>query len=97
MSGYKPCDPQVIRERVAHMEFCYQELSQLAAERRARLEESRRLWKFFWEMAEEVCVVLSEPPTAILRAACGLWTLVVMTRCNQFLLLFMSFSGVTTR
>ncbi|KAM9809444.1 spectrin beta chain, non-erythrocytic 1 isoform 1-T1 [Syngnathus typhle] len=51
--GYKPCDPQVIRERVAHMEFCYQELSQLAAERRARLEESRRLWKFFWEMAEE--------------------------------------------
>lgn len=52
--GYKPCDPQVIRDRVAHMDFCYQELSQLAAERRARLEESRRLWKFFWEMAEEV-------------------------------------------
>ncbi|XP_036604680.1 spectrin beta chain, non-erythrocytic 1 isoform X3 [Trichosurus vulpecula] len=51
--GYKPCDPQVIRDRVAHMEFCYQELCQLAAERRARLEESRRLWKFFWEMAEE--------------------------------------------
>ncbi|XP_053086825.1 spectrin beta chain, non-erythrocytic 1 isoform X2 [Pangasianodon hypophthalmus] len=51
--GYKPCDPQVIRDRVAHMEFCYQELTQLAAERRARLEESRRLWKFFWEMAEE--------------------------------------------
>ncbi|KAJ8387309.1 hypothetical protein AAFF_G00158050 [Aldrovandia affinis] len=51
--GYKPCDPQVIRDRVEHMEFCYQELKQLAAERRARLEESRRLWKFFWEMAEE--------------------------------------------
>ncbi|XP_016089741.1 spectrin beta chain, non-erythrocytic 1-like [Sinocyclocheilus grahami] len=51
--GYKPCDPQVIRDRVAHMEFCYQELTQLAVERRARLEESRRLWKFFWEMAEE--------------------------------------------
>ncbi|XP_053568173.1 spectrin beta chain, non-erythrocytic 1 isoform X2 [Bombina bombina] len=51
--GYTPCDPQVIRDRVAHMEFCYQELCQLAAERRARLEESRRLWKFFWEMAEE--------------------------------------------
>uniref|UniRef100_A0A8C6USR1 Spectrin beta chain n=1 Tax=Neogobius melanostomus TaxID=47308 RepID=A0A8C6USR1_9GOBI len=50
---YKPCDPQIIRDRVAHLEFCYQELSQLAAERRARLEESRRLWKFFWEMAEE--------------------------------------------
>ncbi len=39
------------------MEFCYQELSQLAAERRARLEESRRLWKFFWEMAEEVFII----------------------------------------
>uniref|UniRef100_A0AAR2M232 Spectrin beta chain n=1 Tax=Pygocentrus nattereri TaxID=42514 RepID=A0AAR2M232_PYGNA len=51
--GYKPCDPQVILDRVAHLEFCYQELTQLAAERRARLEESRRLWKFFWEMAEE--------------------------------------------
>ncbi|XP_055762699.1 spectrin beta chain, non-erythrocytic 1 isoform X3 [Salvelinus fontinalis] len=50
---YKPCDPQVIRDRVAHMEFCYQELTQLAAERRARLEESHRLWKFLWEMAEE--------------------------------------------
>uniref|UniRef100_A0AAY4B1H6 Spectrin beta chain n=1 Tax=Denticeps clupeoides TaxID=299321 RepID=A0AAY4B1H6_9TELE len=50
--GYKPCDPQVIRDRVAHMEFCYQELTQLAAERRGRLEESRRLWKFFWDMAE---------------------------------------------
>uniref|UniRef100_A0A3B3CVP5 Spectrin beta chain, non-erythrocytic 1 n=1 Tax=Oryzias melastigma TaxID=30732 RepID=A0A3B3CVP5_ORYME len=61
--GYKPCDPQIIRDRVAHLEFCYQELSQLAAERRARLEESRRLWKFFWEMAEEVTVVngVSEP------------------------------------
>ncbi|XP_028983159.1 spectrin beta chain, non-erythrocytic 1 isoform X1 [Betta splendens] len=51
--GYKPCDPQIIRDRVAHLQFCYQELSQLATERRARLEESRRLWKFFWEMAEE--------------------------------------------
>ncbi|XP_030206713.1 spectrin beta chain, non-erythrocytic 1 isoform X1 [Gadus morhua] len=51
--GYKPCDPQVIQDRVAHMEFCYQELSQLAGERRCRLEESRRLWRFFWEMAEE--------------------------------------------
>uniref|UniRef100_I3JIG6 Spectrin beta chain n=1 Tax=Oreochromis niloticus TaxID=8128 RepID=I3JIG6_ORENI len=50
---HSPCDPQVIQDRVAHLEFCYQELTQLAAERRARLEESRRLWKFFWEMAEE--------------------------------------------
>uniref|UniRef100_M4AWK1 Spectrin beta chain, non-erythrocytic 1 n=1 Tax=Xiphophorus maculatus TaxID=8083 RepID=M4AWK1_XIPMA len=59
-ASYKPCDPQVIRDRVAHMEFCYQELNQLAAERRARLEESRRLWKFFWEMAEEAVNGVSE-------------------------------------
>lgn len=51
--GYKPCDPQVIQDRVSHLEFSYQELSQLAAERRARLEESRRLWRFFWDAAEE--------------------------------------------
>ena len=42
--GYKPCDPQVIRDRVAHMEFCYQELSQLAAERRARLRRACRVF-----------------------------------------------------
>ncbi|XP_061626995.1 spectrin beta chain, non-erythrocytic 1-like isoform X2 [Phyllopteryx taeniolatus] len=52
-NGSKPCDPQVIEDRVAHLDFCYNELAQLAAERRARLDESRRLWKFFWEMAEE--------------------------------------------
>nr|XP_057921393.1 spectrin beta chain, non-erythrocytic 1-like isoform X1 [Doryrhamphus excisus] len=52
-NGYKPCEPQVIQDRVAHLDFCYQELTQLAVERRARLEESRRLWKFFWDMAEE--------------------------------------------
>ncbi|XP_032363266.1 spectrin beta chain, non-erythrocytic 1 [Etheostoma spectabile] len=51
--GYRPCDPQVIQDRVSHLEFCYQELTQLAAERRSRLDESRRLWRFFWDMAEE--------------------------------------------
>lgn len=51
--GYKPCDPQVIHDRVAHMDFCYRELTQLASARRGCLEESRRLWRFFWEMAEE--------------------------------------------
>ncbi|XP_067877956.1 spectrin beta chain, non-erythrocytic 1-like isoform X6 [Heterodontus francisci] len=51
--GYKPCDPQIVRDRVTHLDLCYQELCKLAAERRAKLEESRRLWKFFWEMGEE--------------------------------------------
>ncbi|XP_076835341.1 spectrin beta chain, erythrocytic isoform X2 [Brachyhypopomus gauderio] len=50
--SYKPCDPQVIRDRVQHLDLCYQELCALAAQRKARLEQSRRLWNFFWEMAE---------------------------------------------
>ncbi|XP_078283992.1 spectrin beta chain, non-erythrocytic 1-like isoform X2 [Rhinoraja longicauda] len=51
--GYKPCDPQIVRERVSHLEQRYEELCGLAAARRAKLEESRRLWKFFWETGEE--------------------------------------------
>uniref|UniRef100_A0A8C4EWP3 Spectrin beta chain n=1 Tax=Dicentrarchus labrax TaxID=13489 RepID=A0A8C4EWP3_DICLA len=51
-SGYKPCDPQVIRDRVQHLNLCYQELCALAAQRRARLEQSRRFWNFLWEVAE---------------------------------------------
>ncbi|KAJ7990853.1 hypothetical protein DPEC_G00291220 [Dallia pectoralis] len=50
--SYKPCDPQVIKDRVQHLDLCYQELCSLAAQRRARLQQSRRLWNFFWETAE---------------------------------------------
>ncbi|TRY55293.1 hypothetical protein DNTS_013453, partial [Danionella cerebrum] len=35
-----------------HLDLCYQELCALAAQRKARLEQSRRLWNFFWEIAE---------------------------------------------
>ncbi|XP_072221502.1 spectrin beta chain, erythrocytic isoform X2 [Leuresthes tenuis] len=50
--SYKPCDPQVIRDRVQHLELCYQELCALAAQRRARLEQSCRFWNFLWEVTE---------------------------------------------
>ncbi|KAM8915258.1 spectrin beta chain, erythrocytic isoform 1-T2 [Spinachia spinachia] len=50
--SYKPCDPQVIRDRVQHLDLCYQELCALAAQRRARLEQSRLFWNFLWEEAE---------------------------------------------
>ncbi|XP_067847419.1 spectrin beta chain, non-erythrocytic 1-like isoform X2 [Heptranchias perlo] len=50
--GYTPCDPNVIRDRVNHLKLCYEELCVLAADRKARLEQSRRVWRFFWEMAE---------------------------------------------
>ncbi|NXK01173.1 SPTB2 protein, partial [Corythaixoides concolor] len=39
--------------RVAALESRYRELSELARQRRGRLEESRRLWKFFWDTGEE--------------------------------------------
>uniref|UniRef100_A0A8C9DT33 Spectrin beta chain n=1 Tax=Prolemur simus TaxID=1328070 RepID=A0A8C9DT33_PROSS len=50
--GYQPCDPQVIRDRISHLEQCFGELSDMAAGRKAQLEQSKRLWKFFWEMDE---------------------------------------------
>ena len=51
--GYKPCDPSIIVERVSGLENAYGELVNLAVERRSRLEESRQLWQFYWDMAEE--------------------------------------------
>jgi len=51
--GYRPCDPAVIIERVQELEDAYSELVKLAVERRARLEESRKLWQFYWDMADE--------------------------------------------
>ncbi|XP_043588838.1 spectrin beta chain isoform X3 [Bombus pyrosoma] len=51
--GYRPCDPTIIVERVQQLEDAYAELVRLAVERRARLEESRKLWQFYWDMADE--------------------------------------------
>lgn len=51
--GYKPCDPQIVRDRMQHLEAAYEELLQLAADRLARLGESRKLWQFYWDMADE--------------------------------------------
>lgn len=42
----------MIRDRVQHLDLCYQELCALAAQRKARLEQSRRFWNFLWEVAE---------------------------------------------
>ncbi|KAG8437845.1 hypothetical protein GDO86_008518 [Hymenochirus boettgeri] len=51
--GYKPCDPQLVQSRVQLLEQRYTELFDLSAARRSKLEESCRLWKFFWDMGEE--------------------------------------------
>ncbi|XP_076312784.1 spectrin beta chain-like isoform X3 [Tachypleus tridentatus] len=51
--GYQPCEPQVVKDRIHQLEAAYSELVQLALERRNKLEESRKLWQFYWEMTDE--------------------------------------------
>ena len=53
LKGYLPCDPEVVKERKSTLNAAYDELNELAAERRARLEESRKMWQFYWDMADE--------------------------------------------
>ena len=43
----------MVLERVQQLEDAYGELVKLAVERRLRLEESRKLWQFYWDIAEE--------------------------------------------
>uniref|UniRef100_A0A8C5MZ37 Spectrin beta chain n=1 Tax=Leptobrachium leishanense TaxID=445787 RepID=A0A8C5MZ37_9ANUR len=50
--GYQPCDPQVVKDRVFHLDLCYQDLVALAAQRKAQLMQSRCLWKFFGDIDE---------------------------------------------
>ncbi|XP_065331438.1 spectrin beta chain isoform X2 [Cloeon dipterum] len=52
-SGYRPSDPSAVVERVQQLESAFTELVRLAVERRLRLEESRKLWQFYWDTADE--------------------------------------------
>ncbi|XP_050990622.1 spectrin beta chain, non-erythrocytic 4 isoform X3 [Labeo rohita] len=52
IEGYQPCDPQVICNRVNHVNTCLEELKQLAGKRHLELEDSRELWAFFQEVEE---------------------------------------------
>ncbi|XP_042895897.1 spectrin beta chain [Parasteatoda tepidariorum] len=51
--GYRPCDPKIVTERIDQLEAAYSELVHLALERRNMLDESRKLWQFYWDMTEE--------------------------------------------
>ncbi|XP_035999097.1 spectrin family protein isoform X1 [Fundulus heteroclitus] len=51
--AYKPCEPGLVSEKVELLGQAYEELGQLAATRRERLEDSRRLWQFMWDIGEE--------------------------------------------
>ncbi|RWS10326.1 spectrin beta chain-like protein [Dinothrombium tinctorium] len=53
LEGYRPCDPKIVHDRIGQLEASYAELVQLANDRRNRLEESKKLWQFYWDMAEE--------------------------------------------
>uniref|UniRef100_A0ABM5ETH6 Spectrin beta chain n=1 Tax=Pogona vitticeps TaxID=103695 RepID=A0ABM5ETH6_9SAUR len=52
LAGYQPCDPQIICNRVNHVQSCLEQLQELASKRRKELEASRQLWSFFQEMEE---------------------------------------------
>uniref|UniRef100_A0A672Z4V3 Spectrin beta chain n=1 Tax=Sphaeramia orbicularis TaxID=375764 RepID=A0A672Z4V3_9TELE len=50
---YKPCEPALVSEKVDTLGEAYNELGQLVVKRRERLEDSRRLWQFLWDLGEE--------------------------------------------
>lgn len=50
--GYRPIEPQVVVDRQQHLLAAYEELNQLASNRRDRLAKSRTLWQFYWDMAD---------------------------------------------
>ncbi|XP_075771677.1 spectrin beta chain, non-erythrocytic 4 isoform X2 [Pelodiscus sinensis] len=70
LKGYQPCDPQIIRNRVTHVETCLEELRARAARRREELEASRRLWAFFQEL-EEVEAWVREKEQVLGAKPCG--------------------------
>eukprot|EP00076_Gallus_gallus_P036427 XP_025001965.1 spectrin beta chain, non-erythrocytic 4-like isoform X2 [Gallus gallus] len=70
MEGYQPCDPQIICNRVNHVQTCLRELGDMAAKRRQDLEDSRRLWAFFQEM-EEAEAWIREKERVLASKGCG--------------------------
>lgn len=51
--GYLPVDPEIVGSRMNHLEERYHELQELARLRRDKLDESLRLWQFFWDLADD--------------------------------------------
>ncbi|VDM83470.1 unnamed protein product [Strongylus vulgaris] len=51
-SGYLPVEPAVVDERSSILQQRYQELLDLAAQRKRRLEDNRRLCQFWWDVAD---------------------------------------------
>ncbi|XP_013782687.1 spectrin beta chain-like isoform X2 [Limulus polyphemus] len=53
IEGYQACSPQNIQVREQQLEVAYSELVQLALDRRSKLEESHKLWQFYWDITDE--------------------------------------------
>ncbi|XP_031712810.1 spectrin family protein isoform X4 [Anarrhichthys ocellatus] len=67
---YKPCEPGLVSEKVDLLGQAYEELGQLAGKRRVRLEESRRLWQFLWDVGEEAAWI-REQEQILASGDCG--------------------------
>ncbi|GAB0201943.1 spectrin beta chain, non-erythrocytic 4 [Grus japonensis] len=82
LEGYQPCDPQIICNRVNHVQTCLEELGELAGKRRKELEDSRQLWAFFQEM-EEAEVWIREKEQILAAKTCGRDLSSVLTLTNK--------------
>ncbi|XP_067348468.1 spectrin family protein isoform X1 [Channa argus] len=68
--AYKPCEPGLVSEKVDLLGQAYEELGQLAGKRRERLEDSRRLWQFMWDLGEEAAWI-REQEQILASGDCG--------------------------
>ncbi|XP_069631765.1 spectrin beta chain, non-erythrocytic 4 [Haliaeetus albicilla] len=82
LEGYQPCDPQIICNRVNHIQTCLEELGELAGKRRKELEDSCQLWAFFQEM-EEAEVWIHEKEQILATKTCGRDLSSVLTLTNK--------------
>uniref|UniRef100_A0A663FH70 Calponin-homology (CH) domain-containing protein n=1 Tax=Aquila chrysaetos chrysaetos TaxID=223781 RepID=A0A663FH70_AQUCH len=80
--GYQPCDPQIICNRVNHIQTCLEELGELAGKRCKELEDSRQLWAFFQEM-EEAEAWIHEKEQILATKTCGRDLSSVLTLTNK--------------
>lgn len=60
----------LVKEKESQLGQAYEELGLLAGARRARLEESRRLWQFLWELGEEAAWI-REQEQILAAGDCG--------------------------
>ncbi|VDD80712.1 unnamed protein product [Mesocestoides corti] len=53
VEGYRPIEPEFVQKRGEDLRAAYEKLHELADARRQALEDSRKMWQFFWDMDDE--------------------------------------------